>query len=417
MKKMLLLVFGFIAISVNAQTISFYTNAGLKKVTTLKYGDFSNLIVKIKLPETWQNYDDVRAIVALSSGPYGSLSVKNATVSNDTVIAWILGPGVGGKGDFGLDSSNIFTKSLKYHYKRITITVTLKGYKIVGSRSYWVGDELRTEPTYDNGVTLDKSSIVMTDIPLLTTYNLSDGLITGTYAKPEIGFSGVYSSHANISYVDDNYSTVVSIAYMSKSDIENDKTYQEMKKKDTQLDPYQYVKNDLVAWIGRYNKNVNFKNQPIGFTIDPFLLLAELLFPTKNYFYLAPIYDWDLIFDIKGDYCHTDFDITESKQKIKPSYYTNPNLWTQQKLGNYNFDYIHLDNFDVVKNYSDETGDREMGEKGTLNLYTVDVGDNIFIIFMMDGTADNSFCFNDKFYDQEMKLVSETLEKIKFSSK
>ncbi len=376
-----------------------------------------NLKVKFKVPSTVKNYDGTTCEVLLSnvdvgfyiwepedyySGGYFSADIlKNGKKAGDFVYA-----------DTPIKIRDLCKNIGGYQ----TLDVEFKAYHKTGMETYWddYSESWKTRPTWDNGKMLAKGQMKIKQFDKPTGFASDDGKVSGAYADPNSGLFWYDTDDFSILYRTDDYEFRLRGIPIRKSYIESKDLYKTEKENNPDLTPYEFLKMDIMAWVGSRNQNVNFENN-------------------NNYIDECAI-DWassDYL-NVFYNYCNPDFDVTELDEDHKkgfksmfadwqPKYFNKPELWSKEKIGDYEYDHLHVDNFYPVKNYKYDSSKRqwvkELADKpGVMDVYLLDLGDYVMVLAAVwNNTYDYHLSFVPYDVSLQKEFIEKTLQSIKFN--
>ena len=397
-----------------AQTpIQFYVNG--KVATSADCHSLDNLKVKFKVPSTVKNYDGTTCEVLLSGvdvgfyiwepedyysgGYFNAYILKNDKANGDFVY-----------GDTPISMKDV-CKNIGDYQK---LEVEFMAYHKTGMETYWddYSESWKTRPTWDSGKLLAKGEMKIKQFDKPSGFASEDGKIKGVYADPNVGHFWDTRDDYTILYRYDDYDLKLKVFVIYKKDIENKDLYEQAKENNPNLSVYDFVKMDLMAWVGSYNQNVNFESN-------------------KTYIDKTAIKWADTHhFDVFYGYCNPDYDVTELDEDHQkgfkamfadwqPKYFNKPELWSKYKTDKYEFDYLHVDNFHPVAGYNYESSKKQYvkklaDEKGFLDAYLLEFDDAIVVLSMeWNGPYNSNYdTFVPGDYSLKEKIIEPTLQNL-----
>ncbi len=370
--KKIVLIFGFVFVFFVLKSQVVFLADG-KPVESIKCGEFSSLKVRFPLTMNVQKFDYIEILVDLSSidqNAYifyeGKGAIENLA-NRKTFEAYILNP-ESGYGDFSFGDAYISGNDLceyprKQGLEKLTVTVEMIGYNITKYEKYW--DESREKwllkPIYDNGTVLIKGDLEIKQLP--PDKNFNGELVAFEMPRPGLKINEEYTEYYFLpryecSVYNKEPEMSVKIIMVKDSELEKQRKYQELKDINEQLTPYEFLKSDIMNWLG-YNTFgsdwVENKSQ----------------------------YDWNAIFGCETYKNLSLPPVTKGKKhrRIVVARYYVPELWQKKKIGKNEWETLILPEtylWDNVKDGVPENG----AEKGTMQIFMLHKNNLSVIVFV-----------------------------------
>ncbi len=349
MKKSIIIIISLIIyLPIFSQgTISFYTANGVKKVSTIKCGEFDNLKIKFTVPSYVKNYDKVELILYRSVNDQSRGIIRwvgkgdvASMASNPKMEKWLLRPGKQ-DGDFFYGRTAVNDWDLcglprKRGMKNMKVQVKMIAYTKTGTKKYWDDWDkaYKYKPIYTSGKTVASGSLTIVQLPAMTGYQSKNGVVSIEKVVDNLEDEQLIGTNEG----DRESSFLNKLNGATSSNFELFKAVQTQKSGkgfavfNVLFITDDQVKNQVQQLLGQIPSDLDTYGE---LKRD---LLQLFVYSTNPHRFSKTFFEWPEI--ISAMFCPF-IDPGEIKKQTG-NFFSNMSYWSKKKVGDYEFDYLKV---------------------------------------------------------------------------